>query len=128
MLVPAVVAVVVIAVYPLVFSIAASLSDSSLGQQFTDWVGGANYAALFTDGVTLPSLARSVVFALASAILALVGGTVVALCLDVSVRSGRVLRVLLLLPLMTPPVMAAVVWRLMLAPTGGLFNNVIQTI
>lgn len=128
MLVPAVLAVLVIAVYPLVFSIAASVSDSSLGQQFTEWVGGANYAALLSDGVTLPSLVRSVVFALASALLALVCGSVVALCLDVSVRSGKVLRVFLLLPLMTPPVMAAVVWRLMLAPTGGLFNNVMQTI
>ncbi len=128
MLVPAVIAVVVIAVYPLVFSIAASVSDSSLGQQFTEWVGGENYAALFSDGVTLPSLVRSVVFALASAVIALIGGAAVALCLDVAVRSGRVLRVLLLLPLMTPPVMVGVIWRLMLAPTGGLFNNAIQSI
>ncbi|WP_162893089.1 carbohydrate ABC transporter permease [Microbacterium halotolerans] len=128
MLVPAVAAVCVIALYPLIFSVAASFSESDLGRQFTEWVGGANYGAMFADGVTVPSLARSVVFALASAMLALVGGAVVALCLDVAVRSGRVLRVLLLLPLMTPPVMAGVIWRLMLAPTGGLFNNILQAV
>ncbi|WP_105565692.1 carbohydrate ABC transporter permease [Microbacterium halophytorum] len=128
MLVPAVAAVCIVAVYPLVFSVAASFSESNLGQQFTEWVGGANYAAILADGVTVPSLARSAAFAFASALLALIAGFIVALCLDAAVRSGRVIRVLLLLPLMTPPVMAGVIWRLILAPTGGLVNNVIQTV
>ncbi len=126
MIAPAIIAVCIVAVYPLVFSIVASVSESSLGRQFAEWVGGANYAAMFADGVTLPSLGRSVAFALSAAVLALIAGFAVALCLDVAVRSGRVIRVLLLLPLMTPPVMAGVIWRLMLAPTGGLFNNLIQ--
>lgn len=128
MIAPAIIAVCIVAVYPLVFSVVASVSESSLGRQFADWVGGANYAAMLADGVTLPSLGRSVAFALSAAVLALVAGFAVALCLDVAVRSGRVIRVLLLLPLMTPPVMAGVIWRLMLAPTGGLFNNVIQAV
>ncbi|MFV0252255.1 MAG: carbohydrate ABC transporter permease [Beutenbergiaceae bacterium] len=128
MLAPAVVAITIIAVYPLVYTVAASISQSSLGRPFSDWVQGANFADLLSDGVTIPSLGRSLLFAIPSALIALLAGLAVALSLDAAVKAGRVIRVLLLLPLMTPPVMAAVIWRLMLAPTGGLLNNVGQSL
>lgn len=127
LLAPAVIAIVIIAIYPLGYIIAASFSDSSLGRPFTEWVGFDNFAALLGDGVTLPSLGRSLLFAIPSALIALVAGLVVALSLDAAVKGGRVIRVLLLLPLMTPPVMAGVIWKLMLAPTGGLLNNIGQS-
>jgi len=127
LLAPAVVAIAIIAIYPLGYIIAASFSESSLGRPFTEWVGFDNFAALLGDGVTLPSLGRSLVFAIPSALIALVAGLVVALSLDAAVKGGRVIRVLLLLPLMTPPVMAGVIWKLMLAPTGGLLNNIGQS-
>ncbi|MFS0853114.1 carbohydrate ABC transporter permease [Microbacterium sp. 179-I 3D4 NHS] len=127
LLAPAVLALVIIAIYPLGYIIAASFSESSLGRPFSDWVGFDNFAALLGDGVTLPSLGRSLMFALPSALIALVAGLVVALSLDAAVKGGRIIRVLLLLPLMTPPVMAGVIWKLMLAPTGGLLNNIGQS-
>ena len=127
LLAPAVIAIVIIAIYPLGYIIAASFSESSLGRPFTEWVGFDNFAALLGDGVTLPSLGRSLLFAIPSALIALVAGLVVALSLDAAVKGGRVRRVLLLLPLMTPPVMAGVIWKLMLAPTGGLLNNIGQS-
>ncbi|MFJ6549073.1 carbohydrate ABC transporter permease [Microbacterium sp. NPDC091676] len=127
LLAPAVIAIAIIAIYPLGYIIAASFSESSLGRPFTEWVGFDNFAALLGDGVTLPSLGRSLLFATPSALIALVAGLVVALSLDAAVKGGRVIRVLLLLPLMTPPVMAGVIWKLMLAPTGGLLNNIGQS-
>ena len=127
LLAPAVIAIVIIAIYPLGYIIAASFSESSLGRPFTEWVGFDNFAALLGDGVTLPSLGRSLLFAIPSALIALVAGLVVALSLDAAVKGGRVIRVLLQLPLMTPPVMAGVIWKLMLAPTGGLLNNIGQS-
>ncbi|AZS38611.1 sn-glycerol-3-phosphate transport system permease protein UgpA [Microbacterium lemovicicum] len=128
LLAPAFIAIAIMAIYPLVYIIAASFSKSSLGRPFSAWVGFENFSELLGDGVTLPSLGRSLVFAVPSALLALIVGLVVALSLDAAVKGGRVIRVLLLLPLMTPPVMAGVIWKLMLAPTGGLLNNVGQVI
>ncbi|MFV0375619.1 carbohydrate ABC transporter permease [Microbacterium sp.] len=128
LLAPVTITIAVVAIYPLAYIVASAFSESSLGRPFTDWVGFANFAALLSDGVTIPSLGRSLIFAIPSALLALVAGLVVALSLDVAVRSGRVIRVLLLLPLMTPPVMAGVIWKLMLAPTGGLLNNIGQAV
>ena len=127
LLAPAIVAIAIIAVYPLAYIVAAAFSESSLGRPFSEWVGFGNFAALLGDGVTLPSLGRSFDFALPSALLALIAGLIVALSLDAAVKGGRIIRVLLLLPLMTPPVMAGVIWKLMLAPTGGLLNNIGQT-
>ncbi|MEJ1091326.1 sugar ABC transporter permease [Microbacterium istanbulense] len=128
LLAPAIIAVAIIAIYPLGYIIAASFSESSLGRPFSDWVGFDNFTALLGDGVTLPSLGRSLIFAIPSALIALIAGLVVALSLDAAVKGGRIIRVLLLLPLMTPPVMAGVIWKLMLAPTGGLLNNIGQTL
>jgi multiple sugar transport system permease protein len=128
LLAPAILAIVIIAIYPLAYIIAASFSESSLGRPFSEWVGFDNFAALLGDGVTLPSLGRSLLFAIPSALIALIAGLVVALSLDAAVKGGRVIRVLLLLPLMTPPVMAGVIWKLMLAPTGGLLNNIGQSV
>ncbi|PRA82315.1 carbohydrate ABC transporter permease [Microbacterium sp. MYb66] len=127
LLAPAVIAIVIIAIYPLAYIIAASFSESSLGRPFSEWVGFDNFAALLGDGVTLPSLGRSLLFAVPSALIALIAGLAVALSLDAAVKGGRIIRVLLLLPLMTPPVMAGVIWKLMLAPTGGLLNNIGQS-
>lgn len=128
MLAPVIASVVLIAVYPLAYIVVAAFSKSSLGRPFSEWVGFENFVSLLGDGITLPSLGRSLIFALPSALIALIAGLIVALALDTAVKSGRVIRVLLLLPLMTPPVMAAVIWKLILAPTGGLFNNIGQSL
>jgi multiple sugar transport system permease protein len=126
MLAPVVIAVLVIAAYPLVYTLAASFSESTLGRPFQEWIGFDGFVEVFTDPAQFATLWRSLVFAIPSATLALVVGFFVALSLDVAVKSGKVVRVLLLLPLMTPPVMAGVIWKLMYAPTGGLFNNLLN--
>lgn len=127
-LAPAFLAIAIVAIYPLIYTVVVSFSESSLGRPFAEWVGLDNFVKVLSDGVTVPSLGRSLVFAIPSALLALVIGFVIALSLDVAVRSGKVVRVIFLLPLMTPPVMAGVIWKLMFAPTGGLFNNVLQLV
>lgn len=126
MLAPAIIAVLIIAIYPLAYTIATSFTESSLGKPFQELIGFEGFAEVLTDAEQYATLWRSLTFAIPSAVLALVLGFVIALSLDVAVKSGKVIRVLLLLPLMTPPVMAAVIWKLMYAPTGGLFNNVLS--
>ena len=50
-------------------------------------------------------------------------GVVVALLLDRAVKGGQILRTLILLPLMTPPITVAVMWQLLLMPKGGWLNS-----
>lgn len=60
LLAPAVIAIVIIAIYPLGYIIAASFSESSLGRPFSEWVGFDNFAALLgTGSPSRPSAGRS---------------------------------------------------------------------
>lgn len=122
LVVPLVVALLVFAVYPAAYLLALSLSESILGQPFRAWVGLDNFVEAAGDRVFLSSLGRSVLFAVPVSLLQMAFGVAVAVLLDASVRRGDLIRALVLLPLMTPPVMAAVVWRLLLAPVGGFVN------
>jgi multiple sugar transport system permease protein len=122
---PALAAVAIIAAYPLVYTVLVSFSKSTLGRPFQSWVGRGQIVTAFTDSGQLASILRSLEFAVPAAVLSVVIGLVIALSLDTATRGGRVVRVIMLLPLMTPPVMAGVIWKLMFAPTGGLFNDLL---
>ncbi|MGF1646708.1 MAG: carbohydrate ABC transporter permease [Kineosporiaceae bacterium] len=123
---PAVAAGVVVSLYPLAYLLASSVSRSTLSQPFQEWIGGENYAEALQDPTFTGSLLRSVVFAVVTAGLQTALGVVTALLLRDIARGRSVLRALVLLPLVTPPVMAAVMWRLLLEPNGGLLNAVLR--
>ena len=128
MAVPLVLGLLVFTAYPLVCLIALSLSRSSLGAPFREWVGLESYADAVTDPVVRGALWRSVLLAVPATLIELVLGLGIALLLRSSVRRGHLVRTLLLLPLMTPPIMVAVVWRLILAPNGGILNATLMNL
>jgi putative chitobiose transport system permease protein len=51
-----------------------------------------------------------------------------ALVVDSSIRGGRTLRLLLFLPVVTPTIVAAVAWRLVLNEDGGLLNQLLSLV
>lgn len=122
---PAVLAGLVVTVYPLLYLVSSSLFVSTLGQPYQDYVGGEQFQRALTDHSFLTALLRTGVFALITACLQLALGTGIALLLWRQRRMTQLLRTVLLLPLLTPPVMAAVVWKLILAPGGGMLNAVL---
>ncbi len=119
---PLIVALLAFAIYPLVYLLILSASESLLGKPFQEWIGFDNYRAALTDQPFLYSLLRSAGFAVPVTIVELILGLAIAILLQRSVRGGHVVRTLILLPLMTPPVMVAVAWKLILSPVGGLLN------
>lgn len=119
---PLIVALLAFAIYPLVYLLILSSSESLLGKPFQEWIGFDNYRAALTDQPFLYSLLRSAGFAVPVTIVELILGLAIAILLQRSVRGGHVVRTLILLPLMTPPVMVAVAWKLILSPVGGLLN------
>ena len=50
-------------------------------------------------------------------------GFVLALALYTEIRAGRILRTLAMLPLFTPPVAVAMIWRLIYDPVSGFLNH-----
>jgi len=120
---PMVAGLLAFAVYPLVYLIVLAASESQLGDTFQAWVGWDNVSAALRDRVFTDSLVRSTLFAVPVSILELVLGVAIAVLLQGSVRGGHVIRTLILLPLMTPPIMVATAWKLIFNPGGGLLNG-----
>ena len=110
------------AVYPLIYLLILSSSESLLGKPFQASISLENYRAAFADQTFLASLLRSIAFALPVTVAELILGLAIAVLLQYTIRGGHIVRTLILLPLMTPPVMVAVAWKLILSPVGGLFN------
>ncbi len=128
LVVPLVLGLLVFAIYPLVYLLVLSASKSALGNTFQAWVGFGNYRAALTDTVFTHALVRSVAFAMSVSAVEMLMGVAVALLLHHARRGGHLIRTLILLPLMTPPIMVATAWKLIFHPTGGLLNGILQTV
>ena len=122
---PSVLALLVLGLYPLVFIVAAAFTDSSLGKPFQSFVGLETFASVLADADITASLWRSVGYALGVSAASLALGVVAALALQGAVRSGSLVRTLLLLPLITPPVIVGTLWKLIYNPGGGLLATVL---
>ena len=122
---PLVVGLAVFAVYPFIDVLALSFSKSSLGRPFQKWPVAANYLALARDETFRAALVRTMIFAIPVPLIEMTLGFSVALLLHSSLRGAGWIRGVILLPLMTPPMMVATAWKLILAPAGGLLDGVL---
>ncbi len=120
MLVPVIAGLGAFFVYPLVYLIALSLSRSTLANTFQRYDGWDNFDWMFTGTDFTASLVTTVVFAVSVSVFQIILGLLIAYLLFTSVRNGQVLRAIILLPLMTPPVMVGIAWKLLLSPTGWI--------
>lgn len=122
---PIVLALLVTTVYPTVALIALALTKSTLGKPFGRFTGLKSLIGALTDAGFLASVAKSLAYGFATAAVQVALGLAVALLFASLVKARRFLLSLVLLPLMTPPVMVGVAWKLILAPAGGLLNGVL---
>jgi multiple sugar transport system permease protein len=125
---PAVLALVVLGGYPLVFIALAAFTESSLGRPFQEFVGTATFESVIADGDVTASLVRGVVYAVLVAVVSVVLGVATAVALWRSVRAGAVVRTLLLLPMITPPVVVGILWKLVFNPSGGLVDTALGAV
>jgi len=122
-LLPAVIVLLAIVVFPLLFSIVASFFDIKLvNLRFTDFVGFGNYFAAFADRNFLVSLWNTVVFVLVVVSLEFVVGMLLALLASAPIPAVAVLRVSFLLPTVLAPVVVGLMWRYMLFKGHGVLS------
>ncbi len=124
---PVLVALVVTTLYPTIFLLALAFSKSTLGKPFRGFVGVKHFATTLQDPIFLSAIGRSVAYALSTSLLQLALGFLIALLFTSLLKAGRFLMSLVLLPLMTPPVMVGIAWKLIFAPAGGLLNGTLIT-
>jgi multiple sugar transport system permease protein len=123
---PAVIVVVVVVLFPIVWNIVLSLQDISLVELrnvnfFNLELTTENYQDV-VSGDFWPLLLRTLVYAIAGTSLALIMGLWAALVVRKTFIGRRFVRGLLLFPYVIPAVAAALLWRTMLNPQYGIVN------
>jgi len=121
-IIPSVVTVLMIAIYPIVYAFYLSMTDQMLGRPITNFVGLRNYINNFMDPRFWQFMKTTVVFVVVSVGLQFLIGFGLALLLNMNIRGRFFFRVAMLVPLLIPPITGALMWKIMLDPLTGPVN------
>jgi multiple sugar transport system permease protein len=120
LLAPTVTVLLALTIYPLIYSIKLSFQTGS-GHATLE-----NFARLFSDQFFLSALLHTFVYTAIALTIEFFIGLGLALLLNEKMRGRNAFRALFLLPMMLPPVVVGVVWRLMLNSNFGALNGTLK--
>jgi multiple sugar transport system permease protein len=126
---PALVPVVLLSVYPLVQGIALGFTDAKAGlDQAVNFNGLDNYGRLLHNELFWSSFRIGLIWAFGVTILQFLASLGLALLLNLDLRLRWLARTLALVPWAMPPVVIAIMWRLILNPTYGPVNDALRSV
>jgi multiple sugar transport system permease protein len=118
----------VFGLYPLGFAIFLSLTPRVLGAPQYYFQGFGNYLTALRDSYFVNSVTVSFTVVFGAVVLELLVGLGLALLLNMKLRGAKLVRIALLLPMMTPPIVVGIVWKTMLLPVTGPFAFVFGSV
>src|SRR5215210_4279481 len=127
MVLPAIIIIVAIAFFPIVYSILLSVTDSTIAG-FGSFVGAENYVEMFANPDFWEGLKNTVIFTVASVVLEFIIGLGVALAINRAFRGRGLTRAAVLVPWAFPTVISAVMWRLMFQDQIGIISEAANAI
>jgi multiple sugar transport system permease protein len=125
--IPALVVVLAVIVFPWAFTIWMSLNEWKVGSP-TIFVGFANYLRLPNDPRFVEAVAHTLVYTALSVLLPLVFGTFAAVVFHANFLGRGVLRAIFIMPMMATPVAIALVWTMMFHPQLGVLNYLLSLV
>jgi multiple sugar transport system permease protein len=128
-LLPALVALALTAVYPLVFAIITSFLNWNLtSDRGVKWAGFAEFKQAFEYAGFGGSLVRTIVFVIVAVVIEVGLGVCLALLLNRAFRMRGIVVALLSLPMMLTPVALAYMWKYMYDADVGVIDAVLQAV
>jgi multiple sugar transport system permease protein len=122
---PTLAVLVALSIYPLVYAIKVSLQiETETGVHWSL----QNFSRLAADAFFRTALLHTLVYALVALTVEFLLGLGLAVLMDKSFRGRSIFRAALLVPMMLPPVVVGVVWRLMFNSDFGAINGTLQAI
>jgi multiple sugar transport system permease protein len=125
--IPALIVVLAVIVFPWLFTIWMSLHEWKVGSP-TTFVGLANYLRLPADPRFVESVWHTLLYTALSVLLPLLLGTFAAVVFHVKFPAHGFLRGLFILPMMATPVAIALVWTMMFHPQLGVLNYLLSLV
>ncbi|KXG85006.1 carbohydrate ABC transporter permease [Agrobacterium bohemicum] len=125
--IPALVVIAAVIVFPWVFTLWMSAQRWTLGQE-QSFIGFDNYIRLASDARFWESLWHTLVYTTLSVVAPLFLGTLAALLFDAQFPLRGFLRGVFVMPMMATPVAIALVWTMMFHPQLGVLNYLLSLI
>jgi len=125
--IPALVVIAAVIVFPWVFTLWMSVNSWTLGQPAV-FAGLDNYVRLFTDFRFWESLWHTALYTLLAVVAPLFFGTLAALIFDAQFPLRGFLRGIFVMPMMATPVAIALVWTMMFHPQLGVLNYLLSLV
>jgi multiple sugar transport system permease protein len=126
-IVPALVVVGTVIVFPWLFTVYMSAFDWKIGTT-AHFVGLANYLTLATNQRFLESIVHTFYFTALAVVVPLVLGTAAALIFHREFPYRGLLRAVFTMPMMATPVAVALVWTMMFHPQQGVLNYLLSLV
>jgi len=122
---PTVAVLLALSVYPLIYAIKVAFQSGN--GESAHWTL-EHFTRLVSDRFFLAALWHTLLYATVALTFEFLLGLGLALLVDRPLRGRGLFRALLLVPMMLPPVVVGVVWRLMLNPDFGAINGTLRSV
>ena len=124
MLVPALLVVALVAIFPLARTIYQSFTNQQfLALEPTKWIGFKNYRDLWQDSQFRHSIWVTIKFTLITVFFEFVLGMIIALVVNSNFKGRGVMRAVMLVPWAIPTVISAQMWKWMYDDVFGVIND-----
>lgn len=124
---PALVVVLAVIVFPWLFTIWMSFNEWKVGSPIT-FVGFANYLRLPADPRFIEAVGHTLLYTALSVLLPLIFGTFAAVVFHAKFPWRGFLRGVFIMPMMATPVAIALVWTMMFHPQLGVLNYLLSLV
>ena len=125
---PAILIVGALFVYPLLFSLVVSFFRSDLRYPGVEFRGLKNYIDIFKDPDLVASFGRTIYFTVASLAIEMVVGVTVAVAFNNRFAGRPIARSIILVPWAVPPVVNGIIWNWLVHPKIGIVNYLLTSV
>ena len=125
---PALAVVAVVMLYPLIYTLVMGFFENTLFMKKPEFAGLAQYKKIFSDRVFIGSIKNTFIWTFGSVFFQFGLGFLMALVLYQSfVKCKPVIRILLMIPWVTPSIIGSAVWKWMYNADYGIINFIFKS-
>jgi multiple sugar transport system permease protein len=127
LVIPSLIPIVIFSAAPLVNGVYLAFTEATLSRNSSNaFTGLGQFRKLFGDALFLDSFRIGLLWAFSVTVLQLLAGLGLALLLNANLRFQSATRLLALIPWAMPPVVVAIMWKMLYNPNSGPVNGVVR--
>lgn len=123
---PALIILVLLSAFPLAYTIKNSFTDAYLlAPDEATWIGLKNYITILNDEYFQMAAKNTIKFTIFAVAIETILGLMIAIFVHSFQKGTKIIRILVLLPMLLPPVTVALIWQTMFSNNYGIINQIL---